>query len=207
MLFPNEDAYDGIIRPVAAQQHVPVALVKAVIAHESRFVPTAIRGEPQLNDASRGLMQLLFATAQELGFNGEADALFNPGVNIPLGIRYLAKQLVRAGGDWAGAVSAYNGGYRPELGFGRRATKVVTVCLARDQVTGKCIRQRTVPIGEFANQDYVNDVFRYWDHYKGDEAAPVTPAPASAPAPASGSGCFGLVLLLAAAPWVWELFR
>ena len=166
MLFPNEDAYDGIIRPMAAQQHVPVALVKAVIAHESRFVPTAIRGEPQLNDASRGLMQLLFATARdELGFNGEADALFNPGINIPLGIRYLAKQLLRAGGDWAGAVSAYNGGYRPTAGFGRRATRVVTVCLARDQVTGNCLRTRTVPIGEFANQDYVNDVFRYWDHY------------------------------------------
>lgn len=193
MLFPNEDAYDGIIRPMAAQQRVPVALVKAVIAHESRFVPTAVRGEPQLNDASRGLMQLLFATARELGFNGEADALFNPGVNIPLGVRYLAQQLARAGGDWAGAVSAYNGGYRPELGFGRRATKVVTVCLARDQATGTCIRTRTVPIGEFANQDYVNAVFRFWDHYKPLETAPVTPAPP--PVPASGGGCFGILLL------------
>lgn len=194
MLFANEDAYDGIIRPIAAQQHVPAALVKAVIAHESRFVPTAIRGEPQLKDASRGLMQLLFATAQGLGFNGEADALFEPGVNIPLGIRYLAQQLARAGGDWAGAVSAYNGGYRPELGFGRRATKVVTVCLARDQVTGKCIRTRTVPIGEFANQDYVNDVFRYWDHYKAEDAAPVSPAAPPATA-VRGGGCFGILLL------------
>ena len=202
MLYPNEDAYDGIIRPMAAQQHVPVALVKAVIAHESRFVPTAIRGEPQLNDASRGLMQLLFATAQGLGFNGQADALFNPGVNIPLGIRYLAEQLARAGGDWAGAVSAYNGGYRPELGFGRRTTKVVTVCLARDQVTGKCIRTRTVPIGEFANQDYVNDVFRLWDHYKALETAPVTPAPA--PASGGGAGCFGglLAVLVPIGAWV-----
>lgn len=197
MLFPNEDAYDGIIRPMAAQQRVPAALVKAVIAHESRFVPTAIRGEPQLNDASRGLMQLLFATARdELGFNGTPDALFNPGVNIPLGVRYLAKQRDRAGGDWAGAVSAYNGGYRPELGFGRRATKVVTVCLARDQVTGQCIRTRTVPIGEFANQDHVNRVFSYWDHYRPLEAAPVTPTPNRAPVPASGGGCFGLVLLV-----------
>lgn len=196
MLFPNEDAYDGIIRPMAAQQAVPVALVKAVIAHESRFVPTAIRGEPQLNDASRGLMQLLLATARELGFNGEADALFNPGVNIPLGVRYLAQQLARAGGDWAGAVSAYNGGYRPELGFGRRATRVVTVCLARDQATGKCLRTRSVPIGEFANQPYVDDVFKYWEHYKALETAPVTPAPRPAAAPSGGGGCFGVLLLV-----------
>lgn len=204
MLFPNEDAYDGIIRPIAAQEHVPAALVKAVIAHESRFVPTAVRGEPQLNDASRGLMQLLLATARHMGFTGEADALFQPGVNIPLGVRYLGQQLARAGGDWAGAVSAYNGGYRPDLGFGRRATKVVTVCLARDQKTGACLQTRTVKIGEFANQPYVDDVFKYWDHYKALETAPVVPAPPAAALPAGG-GCLG-ILLLALVPIAVRVF-
>lgn len=200
MLFPNEDAYDGVIVPIARQYGVPAGLVKAVIAHESRFVPTAIRGEPHLGDASRGLMQLLSRTARdELGFTGDVDALLEPGVNIPLGVRYLALQRSRAGGEWAAAVSAYNGGYRPDIGFGRRATRPLRICLRRN-AAGACTLLRDVPVGEFANQPYVDAVLEYWDAYRGLEAAPVPPPAA---APRGGGGCalalglVGLGLLLA----------
>jgi hypothetical protein len=146
-------------------------------------------------------MQLLHATARdELGFTGEPDALFNPGVNIPLGARYLAKQRARAG-DWIAAVSAYNGGYRPDLGFGRRAVRPLQICLRRD-AQGQCVERRDVPIGEFANQPYVNAVFRYWEHYKAVDGAPVAPAPRG-PLPSQGGGCVGVLVLGLVSALVW----
>src|SRR3954468_198549 len=96
--WANEDAYDGIIRPIAAEYNVPVALIKAMIAQESGFRPNAYRAEVAANDASRGLMQLLLATARGEGYDGNAgDAtqltgLFNPSTNIEYGTSYLASQ-------------------------------------------------------------------------------------------------------------------
>lgn len=196
MLFPNEDAYDGVIVAAARAAGVPAGLVKAVIAHESRFVPTAQRAEPHINDASRGLMQLLERTARdELGFTGDVAALFDPTVNIPLGVRYLALQRSRAGGEWAAAVSAYNGGYRPTIGFGRRATVPLRICLRRN-AAGDCVELRAVPVGEFANQPYVDAVLGYWADYRALEAgAPVSAAPA-------GGCALVLVPALLAAGWL-----
>lgn len=66
-----------------------VADVLAVVEIESGFDPTAYRSEPQLGDASRGLMQLLLSTALDRGFQGAPEALFDPETNIRLGMRQL----------------------------------------------------------------------------------------------------------------------
>jgi len=201
LFFPNEDAYDGVIVPIARQEGVPAALVKAVIAHESRFIPTAYRGEPHLGDGSRGLMQLLFTTARdELGFRGDPQGLFDPATNIALGIRYLAMQRARVGGSWPEAISAYNGGYRPAIGFGRRATRALEICLRRD-ATGHCLELRQVPVGEFANQPYVDTVLKYWDHYRPIDTPP-PPPPSAAP---ERGGCALVLTLPAAAAGLWQL--
>ncbi len=175
--FANENAYDAIIRDASARYGVPVGIVKGVIAQESKFNPRAVRGEPQLGDASMGLMQILLATAKGLGHRGTADELFNPAVNIPLGTKYLA-QLYRRAGDWPAAISAYNGGFRPELAFGSLNTKPgLRVCLARDQRTGACITWRDVPLGEFGNQPHVDHVMGYARTYGYLPPAPPIPGP------------------------------
>lgn len=146
---------------------VPPELVRGVIAAESSFNPTAIRGEPQLKDASRGLMQLTMTTARGLGYYGTPDNLFIPAVNIYYGTKLLA-QLYSKLGRWDGVLSAYNGGIRPQFGFGVPATRFIRgVCLEHDPLTGRCRRAVDVPPGRFANQDYVDRVRRWWQYYGG----------------------------------------
>jgi soluble lytic murein transglycosylase-like protein len=139
----------------AAYPGVPAAIIRAVIAVESGGNPLAERKEPG-GESSRGLMQLLLGTARSLGYTGPPEGLFDPAVNVRLGTAYLW-QLYQRAGDWPGAISAYNGGWRPSLGFGRRLGRPMVVCLARD-AEGRCIRSRRAAAGEFANQPYVDRV-------------------------------------------------
>lgn len=66
-----------------------VADVLAVIEIESSFNPRAYRAEPQINDASYGLMQVLATTAADRGYRGPVEGLFDPETNIRLGMRQL----------------------------------------------------------------------------------------------------------------------
>lgn len=100
--------YDDLIVAIAGSNLVDPMLVKAVISAESGWNPTAYRAEPQINDASYGLMQILLATARGLQPSVTAEQLADPSVNIALGTRYLAQQLNRFG--YPAALAAYNGG-------------------------------------------------------------------------------------------------
>lgn len=99
---------------------VPRNLVYGLVAQESNFDPQAYRAEPKVNDASRGLTQILYHTAQGMGYTGTPDELYDPATNLDYGLRYLVQQITRAGGDIPAALSAYNGGWRPLLGYGVR---------------------------------------------------------------------------------------
>ena len=62
--FVNEDLFDELIWSHGQGANVDPLLIKAIIAQESGFRPQAQRAEPRINDASRGLMQILYATAR-----------------------------------------------------------------------------------------------------------------------------------------------
>lgn len=208
MLFPNEDAYDAMVRQAAGRHGIPAPLIKAVIAQESRFTPSAYKFEPFSpstatdDDASRGLMQVLYRTATgELGYTGprgddgtRTGGLYLPAISIDLGTAYLRRQLERTGGDVLAALSAYNGGYRPRLAFGARAPAGGLVLKnAAGVVT------RTIPAGEFHNQAYVNAVrgyVRYFANQIGQSADTVeAEAAASVGSPATAPLVIGLVVL------------
>lgn len=187
--FNNENAYDAAIRVAAGNYAVPFELVKAIIGQESRFIPSATRREVALSDQSVGLMQILYSTAKGEGYTGPlGDAktltgLYEPLTNITYGTAYLASQLSRANGNVPRAISAYNGGWRPDIGFGGVATRPLVICLARDN-TGKCISTRNVPVGEFANQAYVNAVLSNWDYFRSmSQLPPVQYIPPGATSP------------------------
>lgn len=145
---------------------VPPAILKAVVEHESAWNPDAIRNEPQIQDASRGLGQLLYRTAKSIGFTGQPDDLFDPATNLAFTAKYLAFQYQRTG-SWPSAVSAYNGGYAPAKGFGAPVTTPTTVILAHDPITGAVTQTRTAQPGEYGNQPYVDDVMARVDTYGG----------------------------------------
>jgi hypothetical protein len=142
---------------------VPAPLVAAVVKVESAFNPKAYLEEPG-GDGSIGLMQIRLSTAKRLGYAGSRDNLFIPAVNLYYGVRLLSDLYGRLR-DWDAVISAYNGGIRPELGFGARVKKTTTVCLRRDPKTGRCIRTYTAKPGEFGNQEYVDKVKAAWDFF------------------------------------------
>src|SRR4030042_291430 len=90
-------------------EHIPDGLTLATIETESSFSPDAIREEPAINDASRGLMQILYGTAKQVGFTGNPDDLFDPEINIRFGTAYQA-WLYKRYGDWNAVIHAYNEG-------------------------------------------------------------------------------------------------
>jgi soluble lytic murein transglycosylase-like protein len=177
-----------------------IAAVKALIAKESGFQPDRVRGEPQIGDASVGLMQVLYSTAKGLGYPGPVGSpqgltgLFAPGTNIYLGTKYLHQLLSKTGGDLDAAWSAYNGGYRPSLGFGaRRTASSPRVCLrwkVTAPATGRTVARDCEVVGDteagkFSNQSrYVDAVRNYYAYFfgPGPLAAGQTPPPLS-PAP------------------------
>jgi soluble lytic murein transglycosylase-like protein len=171
MKWSDENRYDATITQAiaAAGGVVPLAIVKAIIGAESAYNPRAYRAEVKINDASRGLMQVLYRTAKGVGYTGSAEGLFDPATSIHVGVKYLSDLVRSKRGDLAAAVSAYNNGN------GKRATSATTVCLARGS-QGECIRSFTAQPGQFFNQPYVDKVLGYAEYFGlgalGDDGAP-----------------------------------
>ena len=115
-VFAREREFDTLIYAEAARRGLDPVLIKAVIATESGFNPEAHRPEPQIRDASHGLMQVLYGTAKMMGYTGNPEGLFDPETNIRFGSAYLTHQLTRYQGDVPSAAAAYNAGTARQIG-------------------------------------------------------------------------------------------
>ncbi len=93
--------YEDLIREHADRHGVSPDLVRAVIQAESGFNPRAVSPK-----GAMGLMQLMPATARELGVANP----FHPDDNIRAGTFYLATLLARFDQDVVRALAAYNAG-------------------------------------------------------------------------------------------------
>lgn len=101
----NLAARKAAIQPIAERyataQGLPVGLVMAVIEQESGFQPGVTSSA-----GAQGLMQLMPDTAKGLGVNNA----FDPKQNVEGGVKLLAQNLQRYGGDTSKALAAYNAG-------------------------------------------------------------------------------------------------
>ncbi len=93
--------YAHVIDRAAQRNEVHPALLRAVIAVESAFNPTAVS-----TAGARGLMQLYPTTAKRYGVH---DA-FDPEQNVGAGARYLSDLLHRYDNNLELALAAYNAG-------------------------------------------------------------------------------------------------
>lgn len=101
----REKPYNALIAAAAREHGIDPALLRAVIQVESNFAPRAVS-----RVGARGLMQLMPATAGDLGVR-RARRLYDPRTNIRTGAAYLsvlAKRFGETNADWI--IAAYNAG-------------------------------------------------------------------------------------------------
>ena len=153
---PNLKKFEPLLSQAARDYAVELPLLKAVMAAESGFNPQAVSPKGAI-----GLMQVMPATAERYGLQGDArkslaDKLADPKTNIRLGARYL-RDLTRLFPDELALVLAsYNAGEGAVQKY----------------------RNSIPPYPETRN--YVKLVTRFYQLYQ--------PAPAHAATPAAGSG-------------------
>jgi len=97
----NHLAYADTVKHAAKRHNIDPALVRALIHAESAF-----KSQVTSHKGAQGLMQLMPATAKELGVNNALD----PEQNIRGGVKYLAQLLHQFNGSTRLATAAYNAG-------------------------------------------------------------------------------------------------
>ena len=97
----TRDRFEPLIREHSDRHALRPDLVRAVIQVESGFNPLA-----RSSKGAMGLMQLMPATARELG----VDNPYDPGENIRGGTAYLRRLIDRYDGNEELALAAYNAG-------------------------------------------------------------------------------------------------
>ena len=100
-LHAQSSSFDDILKNAAQRYGLDPALLKAVAHAESNFSPLAVS-----HAGAKGIMQLMDATARQLG----VEDSFDPAQNIEGGARFLRQLLDRYDGNETLAVAAYNAG-------------------------------------------------------------------------------------------------
>jgi soluble lytic murein transglycosylase-like protein len=111
--------YQRIGKAEAQRNRIPFEIVDAVMRVESAYNPGA-RGDV----GEVGLMQILPATADMLGFKGTREALAKPETNIAYGTQYLAEAWRLSDKDICTTVMKYRAGH----GETRFSVKSVDYC-------------------------------------------------------------------------------
>jgi len=135
----QQAAVDQIIASKSTQYNVDESLIRAVIQQESNWDINARLWEPKLNTPSIGLMQVLVTTASSVaGTLIAEDQLYDPNINIDIGVKYLGMLQNQFGSQGLQAVIAsYNAG-----------------------------SPRFTSEGSFINQDYVDKVMMYYEMFE-----------------------------------------
>lgn len=157
-LFSNEYKYDKIIANASQTFGVPFSLIKGIIALESGFDEKSYRFEPHLNDASYGLMQIMYNTAKGLGYEGTKEGLFTPETNIFYGTKFISN-LHKKYPNIFDVIASYN------MGYPRPASKTTPLII---KIYGK-----PQPDWKYANEPYVRKVATYTAYYEAKQKDPL----------------------------------
>ncbi len=105
-LYPGETTnLRVLVNKYADHYQVPPSLVHRVIQRESDYRPGARNGPYY------GLMQILPATARNMGFDGQPNELLKAETNLTWAVKYLRGAWLLSDGDEATAVGWYARGY------------------------------------------------------------------------------------------------
>lgn len=93
---------------------LPQGLLSSICFVESSHNPTAIHYSDGSGD-SIGICQIKLKTAQWMGFQGTAEELLEPRINIYYAAAYLTHQFTRYQNQTEKAIIAYNMGHAGQL--------------------------------------------------------------------------------------------
>lgn len=96
---------NALIKKYAAIYQMPESLIHRVVNRESTYKPTAY------NNGHYGLMQIKYATAKSMGYDGPASGLFDAETNLKYAIKYLKGAWLVADKSHDGAVRHYSRGF------------------------------------------------------------------------------------------------
>ena len=108
-IYPK--TYSEYVTEYSREYDVDPLLIYAVIKAESNFKDNVVS-----NSNAKGVMQLMDSTADEVASNVMTDTTFEPnmlfdaGINIKLGTKYLSDLLQKYNGNYCLAIAAYNAG-------------------------------------------------------------------------------------------------
>jgi soluble lytic murein transglycosylase-like protein len=96
---------DHLILRYADAYDVPSSLIHRVVVRESGYNPRARNGPYY------GLMQISYATAKSMGYQGSPGGLLDPETNLKYAVKYLRGAYIVGGGSQDQAVRLYARGY------------------------------------------------------------------------------------------------
>ena len=105
-LYPGETAeIRALVNKMARQYDVPAPLIHRVIQRESDYRAHARNGPYY------GMMQIMPATARNMGFTGEDADLLDADTNLTYAVQYLRGAWLLSDGSYDTAVMHYARGY------------------------------------------------------------------------------------------------
>ena len=105
-LYPGETAeIRALVNKMARQYDVPAPLIHRVIQRESDYRAHARNGPYY------GMMQIMPATARNMGFTGEDADLLDADTNLTYAVKYLRGAWLLSDGSYDTAVMHYARGY------------------------------------------------------------------------------------------------
>ena len=105
-LYPGEtEEIRALVNKMARQYDVPAPLIHRVIQRESDYRAHA-RNSPYY-----GMMQIMPATARNMGFTGEDADLLDAETNLTYAVKYLRGAWLLSNGSYDTAVMHYARGY------------------------------------------------------------------------------------------------
>jgi hypothetical protein len=139
------------------RKQVPIALALAVMEQESHFNPNA-----KSHAGARGLMQIMRTTYKDITKHTNYDALYDPKVNIRIGVAILA-DYIKQFGNLEDGLRAYN------VGPGRLMGYLHDSCANKYRVAGSC----TLPK---ETKDYVPGVLAFFQKFSTTTGTPLAVA-------------------------------
>jgi hypothetical protein len=119
---------EGIISKIieaSRNKSIDPATALAVAEKESDFNPRARRWEEKLKTASLGLFQVLVTTARaQLGFEGASRQMYDPDINIQLGLSYINQCYVQVGKSLADLSCCYQAGFEVKKKFPKLCSSI-----------------------------------------------------------------------------------